>query len=82
MMFTMSCFPCILQGLKDFGYALCDIVTAVAALVAKYDLPDEVCAYITDKLSTIEFRLARGVNEKLQVGALVGTFTVARHMLA
>lgn len=72
----------ISQGLRDHGYALCDIVTALAALTSKYDLPDEVSAYIIDKLSTIELRLARGTNEKLQVGALVGAYTVARHMIS
>lgn len=38
-------------------------------------------AYIIDKLSNIEHRLSRGVMEKLQIGALVGAFAVAREMM-
>jgi DNA polymerase III delta prime subunit len=41
----------------------------------------QVSAYLMDALSTIEHRLSHGVNEKLQVGALVGAFTVARNMM-
>jgi hypothetical protein len=35
-----------------------------------------------DKLSNIEYRLSHGVNEKLQLGSLVGAFIVARNMLS
>jgi hypothetical protein len=40
-----------------------------------------VMSHIIDKLSTVEFRLSHGVSEKVQVGALVGAFTVARSMM-
>ncbi len=53
----------------------------ISLLIAKKELPDQAMAYLIDKLSNIEFRLSHGVSEKLQVGALVGTFTVIRHMI-
>ncbi len=40
-----------------------------------------VMSHIIDKLSTVEFRLSHGVAEKVQIGALVGSFTVARNMM-
>ena len=65
----------------DFGYAVCDITTELSVLVTATDLPDAVTAHLLDKLSSVEYRLANGVSEKLQIGALVGAFTVARQML-
>lgn len=49
--------------------------------IAKVDLPDPVMAYLIDKLSCVEHRLSHGVSEKLQVGAVVGAFVVARSMM-
>lgn len=45
-------------------------------------MPDPALAFIIDKLSTIEYRLSHGVNEKLQIGAMVGAFVVARTMMS
>jgi replication factor C subunit 3/5 len=70
-----------LQIIVDFGYAVCDITTELSVLVTSTELPDAVTAYLLDKLSNVEYRLANGVSEKLQIGALVGAFTVARQML-
>lgn len=70
------------QAIRDFGYALCDIVRETSLLVASLDLHDKVVAYVLDKLSNIEYRLSHGVSEKLQLGAFVGVFTVARQMLS
>lgn len=66
----------------EFGYALTDIVTSISVLVLKLDLPDSVAAYIMDCLSNIEHRLSLGVSEKIQIGAFVGVFTVARSMMS
>ena len=46
------------------------------------ELSPAVGAYLIDKLSTMEYRLSHGVSEKLQLGALVGAFVVARSMMA
>ena len=56
-------------------------MTELSLLVAKKDLPDAVMGHIMDKLSNLEHRLSQGVSEKIQVGALVGTFTVVRQMM-
>jgi replication factor C subunit 3/5 len=60
---------------------VCDITTSLSVLVAGTELPDPTSAYLLDKLSNVEYRLSNGVSEKLQIGALVGAFTVARAML-
>mmetsp|Transcript_28414 Transcript_28414/g.48020 ORF Transcript_28414/g.48020 Transcript_28414/m.48020 type:complete len:92 (+) Transcript_28414:2-277(+) len=71
----------ILQRVGESGYAVCDIVTELSARVLLIDLPDPVVAHLLDKLSTVEFRLSHGVCERVQVGAVVGAFTVARSMM-
>jgi replication factor C subunit 3/5 len=76
-----TAYTTLLQTITEFGYALCDINTELSLLVAATALPDKVTAYIMDKLSNIEFRLSHGVSEKLQLGALVGVFVVARNMM-
>ncbi len=60
---------------------MCDILTELSIRVAKLDLPNPVMSHIIDKMSVIEYRLSHGVSEKLQVGALVGAFIVARSMM-
>jgi len=67
--------------ITEFGYALSDIVTELFAKVSLLVLPDKVIAHLIDRLSGIELRLSHGVNEKLQLGALVGSFVSARNML-
>jgi len=67
--------------ITEFGYALCDIITELSLLIARKELPDAAMAYLMDKLSNIEHRLSHGVSEKLQIGALVGAFIIARHMM-
>jgi len=69
------------EATKLNGYALVDIVTKMSILLAETDLPDKAVSLLMDRLSTIEHRLAHGVSEKIQVGALVGVFTLAREML-
>ncbi len=44
-------------------------------------LPWQILGFVFDKLSDIEHRLASGSSEKLQLGALVGTFQVAQQMI-
>jgi len=45
-------------------------------------MPDEAEAFLIDRLSTLEYRLSHGVSEKLQLGALVGAFVIARTMMS
>ncbi|CAE7383711.1 Rfc5 [Symbiodinium microadriaticum] len=76
-----TCYSGLRQVVKENGYALADIATELSGLVAQLDLPDTVMAYIIDKLSCIEYRLSHGVSDKIQIGALVGAFVVARGMI-
>jgi len=75
-------YEMLTRATSDFGYALCDITTAVSLLLVRLSLPDAVMAHLLDKCSTIEYRLSHGVSEKLQIGAFVGAFTVARSMMS
>ncbi len=75
------CYEYMLRATTEFGYAVCDIVTELAAQVALLELPDAVVAHLLDRLSSVEHRLSHGTSEKLQLGALVGAFVVARHMI-
>ncbi len=63
-------YDILLKTITDYGYALCDIITEISILIVDITLPNAVLAFIVDKLSTIEYRLSHGVNEKLQIGAL------------
>ena len=65
----------------EYGYALCDIVTAISNRVAILDLPDPIITHLLDRLSTLEHRLSHGASEKLQTGSLVGAFVIARQMM-
>ena len=71
----------LLNDTTLYGYALCDIVTELSVRISKVDLPDPVMACIIDKLSCVEHRLSHGVSEKLQIGAVVGAFIIARGMM-
>ena len=75
-------YKSIFQANKDFGYALSDIVTSLSTIVSSTELPDEVLGYLLDKLSSVEYRLSHGASDKLQLGALVSAFTVARSMMS
>lgn len=63
------------------GYALSDILKDLTELIVTMDLPPPALANLLDEMSTIEWRLAAGTSEKLQLGALVGIFLVTRHAL-
>ena len=76
-----TCYEYMLRATSEFGYALCDIVTELATQVSRLELPDPVVSHLLDRLSSIEHRLSHGTSEKLQLGALVGAFIVARHMI-
>lgn len=76
-----AAYSFFLQTIDEFGYALTDIVTEVAKIIGRKDLPDGAMAFIMDKLSNIELRLSHGGSEKLQLGALVGAFVVLRQMM-
>lgn len=60
------------------GVALQDIIEELHLLLLSYDLDDIIFAKIVQRLAEIEFRLSKGCNDELQVGALVAAFHFLR----
>ena len=44
-------------------------------------MPNQLICRIINKLSAIEYRLAFGSNQKLELAALIGTFQIARNSI-
>ena len=62
------------------GIALVDILQDLVPIVNRMDLANDVKIYLAEKLSDLEYRLASGTNERMQLAGLVGVFAVARSM--
>ncbi|KAJ6826998.1 replication factor C subunit 3 [Iris pallida] len=60
------------------GFALVDIVREVTMFVFKIKMPEAVRVKLINDLADIEYRLSFGCSDKLQLGALLSTFTNAR----
>ena len=60
------------------GYALVDIVGGLLPLIQRLAMPAPVRGGLIIALADVEAALAAGANERLQLGALVGAFAVAR----
>nr|BAB16439.1 replication factor C 36kDa subunit [Oryza sativa Japonica Group] len=77
-------FKCILnyQSISDMkmrkGLALVDIIREVTMFVFKIQMPSDVRIKLINDLADIEYRLSFACNDKLQLGALISTFTGAR----
>ncbi|CAN6999413.1 unnamed protein product [Brassica oleracea var. botrytis] len=63
------------------GLAIVDIVREVTMFVFKIKMPSHVRVQLIDDLADIEYRLSFGCNDKLQLGAIISTFTHARSAL-
>lgn len=72
----------VMNATTELGYALVDITTSLSERVLGLSFPARVHAHLLDKLSNVEYAMSHGVNEKLQVGAMVGCFFVARAMMS
>ena len=71
-----------IQELKTLkGLSLQDIVTETHLFVHRLDLPQQIRIHLIIKLADIEQRLLIGDSEKIQLGALVAAFQVARNMV-
>ena len=57
-------------------------MSQVARRLSAIAMPSNVKSYVLEELANLEFRLSDASDTKLQVGSLIGIFTVARHMLA
>lgn len=64
------------------GLALSDIITEVHHYVHRIDFPAHVRIHLLAKMADIEYRLASGTSEKLQLSSLLAVFQVARDLTA
>jgi replication factor C subunit 3/5 len=69
-----------LQTLK--GLALQDIITEVHLYLLRLKISQELRMALLDKLAEAEYRLASGTSEKLNLGAMVGAFQIAKEQMA
>ncbi len=63
------------------GLALSDILTQVHKYLERIDFPPKVRIYLLKEMADLEYRLAIGTSEKLQLGSLVAIFYTARNMV-
>ena len=70
-----------LLALARRGFALTDILVAVAATVVLVAMPPDALRFIVGRLADIEHRLAFGTTDKVQGAALVGAFAELRALM-
>ncbi|XP_076369454.1 replication factor C subunit RfC3 isoform X2 [Tachypleus tridentatus] len=63
------------------GLALEDILTQVHLYVHRIEFPVQVKLQLLEKLADIEYRLASGTSEKIQLSSLISAFQVARDLV-
>ncbi|KAI7886184.1 P-loop containing nucleoside triphosphate hydrolase protein [Lichtheimia hyalospora FSU 10163] len=59
---------------RDMGLSLQDIISEVYNYILGIDLPAVTYQHLLEQLAELEYRLAEGANEKIQLGALLGAF--------
>ena len=73
-----DCFARILSIKREKGLAVDDLVKEVHDELMKTELPTQMKLFLVQRLSTIEYRLSLGVNEKTQLASMVGAFVEIR----
>lgn len=58
----------------DKGLALQDIIEDIHTYVYQIDFPPKCRIFLLEQLAAIESRLTNGVDEKMQMSALIGAF--------
>jgi replication factor C subunit 3/5 len=58
--------------------ALQDIVSEIYNFARLIEFPSKSRIYLLQNIADIEYRLAEGANEKIQLSSLVGTFKLAQ----
>uniref|UniRef100_A0AAZ3QFY0 AAA+ ATPase domain-containing protein n=1 Tax=Oncorhynchus tshawytscha TaxID=74940 RepID=A0AAZ3QFY0_ONCTS len=71
----------ILQLKTLKGLALHDILTEVHLLIHRVDFPPAIRMGLLIKLADIEYRLASGTSEKIQLSSMVAAFQAVRDMV-
>ncbi|KCV72025.1 hypothetical protein H696_01432 [Fonticula alba] len=67
---------------RNKGIALQDLVREIHPLVPLLDIPKEARIFLLDQLSELEYSLAQGCSEHLQIGFLVGFFQECRLVIS
>ncbi|KAL1457420.1 hypothetical protein WDU94_007654, partial [Cyamophila willieti] len=75
------CYKKIQEVKIDKGLALTDILTEISYMVHRLEIPESMLVELVLKMSDIEYRLAAGTSEKIQLSALIGAFNTARSKL-
>ena len=63
------------------GLALEDILSEVHTYVHRIDFPIHVRIQLLTKMADLEYRLASGTNEKIQLSSLISAFQNARELV-
>ncbi|KAK6190585.1 hypothetical protein SNE40_002418 [Patella caerulea] len=63
------------------GLALQDVLTEIHQYVHRIDLPVKVKMHLLEKMADIEYRLALGTSEKIQMSSLIAAFQAARDLI-
>ncbi|KAI8816044.1 P-loop containing nucleoside triphosphate hydrolase protein [Fimicolochytrium jonesii] len=69
-----TCYENIQRLRTTHGLALADILTEIHETIAVLDMHPAVRVLLVDRLAEIEYNLATGCAERMQLGALVGGF--------
>jgi replication factor C subunit 3/5 len=67
----------VLELKTDKGLALYDIIREVHIFLQKVDFPVKTRLFLLEKLAELEYYIAQGCNERLQLSALIGAFQLA-----
>lgn len=63
------------------GVALVDLLAGLQALVLLMDIDQRVQAFVIEKMADLEHRLSVSTSERIQLGSLIGIFSMARAQL-
>ncbi|XP_055957625.1 replication factor C subunit 5 isoform X1 [Patella vulgata] len=63
------------------GLALQDVLTEIHQYVHRIDLPVKVKMHLLEKMADIEYRLALGTSEKIQMSSMIAAFQAARDLI-
>ncbi|XP_078523244.1 replication factor C subunit 5 [Lissotriton helveticus] len=76
-----SAYKSIMELKTLKGLALHDILTEVHLFVHRVDFPASVRIHLLSKMADIEYRLAAGTSEKIQLSSLIAAFQVTRDII-
>uniref|UniRef100_F1L473 Activator 1 subunit 5 n=1 Tax=Ascaris suum TaxID=6253 RepID=F1L473_ASCSU len=72
-----------IEGIRCLhAFALSDILASMQDAVYQLDIPSDVTCLLIAQMAQIEYRLARGCTDRMQLAALIAAFVEARSALA